>query len=419
MEEIRRLIDERYKTFFGKDNMEEVDKNWFYDFAEFLKRSNISDEQIKEIIEVMMDDRSLDNMKEWEMSENNFSSYKSHVGKEKNFFDYLNSISSKITQQYVLDGIEFAKRNLQANSNFMASFIKYTVITNFEDIRVDSDVPVLKKDENECVSVSCKLGEFKLANIIVKKGVGIDCERIKFDGVLTMANLRNAKLGALLFRKLQGDVAQYFPGQDLYADTIDPQNYRAIRFYKSIGAEIIKPEVIDDNSSYTAFFPADKLQELSKIPVEPPQLEYYSNLQTEGSPARALREYIGNLIKEQRKYIDAEKEVPVNLRIPEQIEISPCNLDYLLKNEIVDDIEQGKTEDEIKFLWKETEEYPELELRIKPNNKGKYVLTHIREKSKDGKEEFVWDSDDKEGKKGILIISRKDDVLDELIDMDK
>ena len=37
----------------------------------------------------------------------------------------------------------------------------------------------------------------------------------------------------------------------------------------------------------------------------------------------------------------------------------------------------------------------------------------------DGKEEFVWDSEDKEGKKGILIVSRKDEKLDKLIDMDR
>ena len=33
MEEIRRLIDERYNDFFGEDYEDPVYKAWFYDFA--------------------------------------------------------------------------------------------------------------------------------------------------------------------------------------------------------------------------------------------------------------------------------------------------------------------------------------------------------------------------------------------------
>lgn len=453
MEEIRRLIDERFKTWFDskyeeivqnffpyyvenlkrrkvsdKEIKEEiflvcerdVAKEWFYDFAKFLKRSNLSNEQIKESIEVMMDNISLANMIDDKKSEEHFSTEELNLEQEQEFFKYLESISSRVTPQYVLDGIEFAKKNLEASSNFMDSFIKYIVITNFGDIRVDSDVPVLKKYENEWGSVSCKLGNFSLAQLDVRKDECIPGKRnIIFNFVLTRANLRNTRIGALLFRRLQGDVAHYFPGHNLYADTVYPRNYGAIRFYESMGAEIIKSEDPYEDSDYIAFFPTEKLQELSEIPVEPPQLEYYTNLPTEGSPTRALREYIGNIIQEQKQYIDAGKEVPLEFRIPEQIELSPQNLDYLLESGAIDFIVEGEKEDEMQFFWKKTVEYPELELRAKRNSKGKFVLTYIKECSIDGKEEFVWDGEDKEGKNGILVISRKDDALEELIDMDR
>mgnify|MGYP003303286481 CR=1 FL=1 len=429
MEEIKRLIDKRYNEFDSEDYYDPVYKAWFYNFAEFFKRSNLSDEQIKEAIKVMMDNRSLDNMDDADMLDENFSL----LIDEENFFKYLESIYSRITPQYVLDGIEFAKQNLQFNSNFIDSFIKYIVTTNFQDVHVDSDIPKLKKGEKRFGQVSCNLGEFPLADLIVRENEDSKGRKnIQFDGVSTRRNLRNTKIGALLFRKLQGDVAQYFPGYDLYANTVDQENYGGIRFYKSMGAKILNTEddeydaddYYDDPDNdyyyyYIALFPAAKLQELSEIPVEPPQLEYYTNLQTEKSAARELREYMNKIIQMQKQHIDAGKDIPVNLRIPEQIELSPRNLDYLLESETVDFIGEGKTEEEMQFFWKKTEEYPELELRIKRNNKGKYVLTYIRERSMDGKEDFIWDSQEKEGKKGILIVSREDDALNEIIDIDR
>ena len=418
MEEIRRLIDERYNDFFGEDNDDPVYKAWFYDFAEFLKRSNLSDEQIRETIKLMMDDRTLNNIDDMDMSDENFFELKT----EKDFFKYLESISAKITPQYVLDGIQFAKQNLQVNSNFIDSFIKYIVITNFQDIHVDSDIPRMRKCNLHEGNVSCKLGEFVLADLEVReKEDDQGNKNIRFDGVSTRVNLRNTRIGTLLFRKLQGDVLSYFPGYNLYADTVNKENYGGIRFYKSIGAQILDIEDDGYNSDYyyIALFPADELQQLAETPVELPQLEYYTNVQTEKSAVREIRGYMNRIIQLQKQYMDSGKDIPVNIRIPEQIELSPRNLDYLLENEVVDFIGEGETEEDIQFFWKKTKEYPELELRIKRNNKGKYVLTYIRERSMDEKEDFIWDGQEKEGKQGILIVSREDDALDEIIDMDR
>ena len=47
------------------------------------------------------------------------------------------------------------------------------------------------------------------------------------------------------------------------------------------------------------------------------------------------------------------------------------------------------------------------------------TITYIKVTSIDGKEDFIWDSKTKEGKNGILIVSRIDDALEELIPMEK
>ena len=409
MEEIIRLIDIKYVSFFGTDSNYGVAKQWFYDFAEFLNLSGLSEEQIKATVSTMMESKSLDNMQDYNKTEFQFSIDSRTLKEEKNFFEYLKDILSKITPQYVLAGIEFAKQDSQDDGNFMDSFIKYIVITNFQDLHVDSEIPDMQIGERG--TLLCKLGEFKLARLMVQ---GLN-NHVKFDEVLTRHNLERVGIGTLLFRKLQGEVAMYFPGKDLIATNVLKDNQGAQRFYESMGAKL-RPS--GEPNRVTAIFPAGRLQELSEIPLEFPQLGK-NNLKTEGSPVLAIREYISKIIQMQKQYLDFGMDIPKKLRIPEQIELSPHNIDYLLKSKAVDFIGAGKTEDEMIFVWKKTDEYPELELGVKRNDNGKCVLTLIKSYSMDGKEEFEWNNQAKEGKKGILIISNKKEALDELIDMDR
>ena len=408
MKKIRELIDE----FWDDDSDRLGYKDWCYDFVVFLKRMDFSDEEIEDIIRIIMDKRNLYNVDKIEKFRENCWCPNSKVDwnseNRQGFFEYLESISSKITRQYVLDGIEFAKRDLHINSNFIDAFIKYIVTTNFRDVYVESNILELKSGMTDWGSFFCKLGEFVLADL----EVDIFFRDIRFDGLSTRSNLRSIKLGALLFRKVQRDVAHYFPGYDLYADNVKKENRGARRFYESMGAEVIEGK---SGIYCTVLFPADRLQELSEIPVESPTLEYYTNLQIKQSIAIEIREYINRIMQMQKQYQAEGKGIPVSLRMPKQIEISPRNLEYLLENGI---IVYEETEREVSFIFEKTEEYPELELRMKQNDKEKYVLTYIKGRMKEGEDVFIWDSKEKEGKKGILVISRDDDGLEDLVPMD-
>ena len=430
MKKMKDLIDELWDKFLDSDfDMLEY-KKWCYDFAEFLKRRDFSEKEIEDIIRTMMDERNLYNIDNIEDLDGNSGSIIEDDWSPQNmekFFEYLESISSETTRQYVLDGIEFAKKDLHFNNNFIDAFIKYIVITNFKELRVESHIPELKAGTVKSAKLFCKLGEFVLADLEVQNIGNTD---IQFDSVSTRINLRSIKIGELLFRKLQQDVVRYFPGYNLYANTVNNENEGARRFYKSMGAEVIDVEEVDldnEDDKYSryfptydencmAFFPADRLQELSEIPVEPPTLKYYTNLQAKQSIAIAIREYINGIMKMQKQYKDDGKEIPVSLKMPEQIEVSPRNLEYLFENDI---IKYKITEGELRIIWEKTEKYPELELRMKQNDKGKYVLTYVQGRMMEGEEIFIWDSKEKEGKKGILVISREDDALEDLVPMDK
>ena len=435
MEKIKELIDELYDEILDPDLDVLGYKDWCYDFAAFLKGRNFSEQEIEDIIRTMLDERNLYNVDNIEYFEGNGGTIVEDdwsPENRKSFFEYLESISSETTRQYVLDGIEFAKKDLHINNNFIDAFIKYIVITNFKDLSVESRIPELKAGTVEYASLFCKLGEFVLADLEVYKTEDfIGNKNIRFDDVSTRINLRSMKLGALLFRKLQGDVAHYFPGYNLYANTVDKENNSARRFYKSIGAEVIEvesEEVEDMEHEYypyfceydadcycIALFPADRLRELSEIPVEPPTLEYYTNLQAKQSTAIAIREYINGIMQMQKQYQAEGKEIPIFLKMPEQIEVSPSNLEYLFVNDV---IRYKKIDGELRIIWKRTEKYPELELRMKQNDKGKYALTYIKGRMMEGEDVFIWDSKEKEGKKGILVISRDDDALEDLVPMD-
>ena len=143
------------------------------------------------------------------------------------------------------------------------------------------------------------------------------------------------------------------------------------------------------------------------------------NVYAENCPADAIREYIEKIIQTQKKYLDEGKEIPEELLIPQEIILSPKNMDFLINSKYVDYIGAGGTEKELHFYWKENDKLPALELKTKRREDGKFILTYIREEAGNGKEEFVWDKDTTEGKKGTIVVSKIQDALEDIYDMDR
>ena len=147
--------------------------------------------------------------------------------------------------------------------------------------------------------------------------------------------------------------------------------------------------------------------------------EENKNIYAEHCPADAIREYIEKIISAQKKYLDERKEVPEELLIPQEIVLSPKNMEFLINSKLVDYIGAGVTGNEVQFYWKKTDELPALELRAERREDGKFVLSYIKEEASKEKEEFVWDKKTEEGKKGTIVVSKIQDALEDIYDMDR
>ena len=105
--------------------------------------------------------------------------------------------------------------------------------------------------------------------------------------------------------------------------------------------------------------------------------------------------------------------------IPQEIILSPKNIEFLINSKSVDSIGAGETGDEIQFFWKKTDELPALELKVERRADGKFVLVYIKEEASKEKQEFIWDKKTKEGRKGTIVVSKVQDALEDICDMER
>ena len=147
--------------------------------------------------------------------------------------------------------------------------------------------------------------------------------------------------------------------------------------------------------------------------------EENKNIYAENCPADAIREYIEKIINSQKEYLEKGEEIPEELLIPQEIILSPKNMEFLINSKLVDYIGAGEEGNEAKFYWEKTDELPALELRAERREDGKFILSYIKEEAGNGKEEFVWDKNTKEGKNGTIVVSKTQDALEDIYDMDR
>ena len=141
------------------------------------------------------------------------------------------------------------------------------------------------------------------------------------------------------------------------------------------------------------------------------------NIYTEDCPATPIRKYIESLITKQKEYLERGEEIPQEFLIPQDIVLSPKNIEFLMDSKLVDFFGAGETGNEMQFYWRESEKYPPLEIRVKRDPKGRILLTYINEHAKDTTGQFIWDKNEKDGKKGIITFSKTTDALEGICNM--
>ena len=107
-------------------------------------------------------------------------------------------------------------------------------------------------------------------------------------------------------------------------------------------------------------------------------------------PADKIREHIESLITIQKKFKEQGKDVPEEYKMPDMIEISPQNMEFLVKSTYVDFWGAGKSGNELSFYWKKTGNIPALEVRTVRLENGGFYLSYIKEEATKEKPSFEW-----------------------------
>lgn len=227
MEELKQIIDNKCVEFKGL----KIYTGWFYDFAEMLLQQGYTQEQISNILEQIMSTDCMENMSGKGMMKY-FGNVQPAIDNEKAFFDYIKSKLDIQNPEYLESGLQYASQETKNVGNFIDAFIKYVVITNFEDLQLQY------KDQTtehwEQMLVSCCLGNFSLSTMLCEA----ESDKIYFDELHTRKNLTGTRIGAVLFKKLMEKIHNEFPDRDLYTLRLKKDNEGAKRFYERMGGTV-------------------------------------------------------------------------------------------------------------------------------------------------------------------------------------
>ena len=178
-----------------------------------LLQQGYTQKQISNILEQIMSNDCMENMSGKGMMKY-FGNVQSSIDNEKAFFDYTKSKLDTQHLEYLKKGLQYAVQEAKNVGNFIDAFIKYVVITNFEDLQLQY------KDQTsehwEQMLVSCCLGDFALSTMLCEA----ESDKIYFDELHTRKNLTGTKIGAVLFKGLFKKIHHEFPDRDLYLSLI-------------------------------------------------------------------------------------------------------------------------------------------------------------------------------------------------------
>ena len=272
-----------------------VDKNWIIGFYDLLMKNNVSNTQINSVMSLLLSKENINNINKCMVQ---FGSTAPNIVDSSSysyFYNYLNSIESKIDSNYLETGIKYIIENNNSNTNVIDQFIKYVVVTNFDDVRYVSNLSNIAVDAiNDKITgvnsfntgakpISIKLGDFEIAYI--DDITFTDNNEIMIDEVYTRKNLTGTKLGSLMFENLFGELNSLFPGRNVVVSRIMYNNFGAMKFYEMQGGKLFQfglngYEQISfseydvskniEQHNLIAVYDSEQFKELSIKPIEKP-----------------------------------------------------------------------------------------------------------------------------------------------------
>lgn len=215
---------------------------WFKELIEFIKKSKYTESQKS----ILINNVAAYYFKEQQSGQKNIIF--EEVNDTKNFFAYLSSVSEKTTFEFLNECVTASIGN--KDGDFINNFVRYIVINNLEDTKVNCDLS--STNSKAGINVTATIGKYPLAKLELYESNDF----IMFAGVEVNRNVRRLGIGTMLFKEVMEKVHEKHPEKDLLAHTVFKDNIEAIKFYESLGATM---EESIFSHCYSARFKREKL----------------------------------------------------------------------------------------------------------------------------------------------------------------
>lgn len=150
------------------------------------------------------------------------------------FIKYLHEKSEQLGVEYLRDAVKYACKFKQDNNDFLDQFIKFVVITNFDEIELLDNIDSSNK---ESMGIVAYLGGLEVSH---NTSVYYNEEKnlVECEWFHNRAGLNRTKIGSLMMREFFKRVESSFPGASIFSDNVKRDNESALSFYRKIGFKV-------------------------------------------------------------------------------------------------------------------------------------------------------------------------------------
>ena len=200
-------------------------------FKEFINSLDLSEPEKEIIISELYSEKSVLKMSGSDSGMDTYSI--------QGFLSFIQFVSNKVQEygiDYIKDAINYSFSYENDNCSFLDQFIKFIVITNFDEIRV-----VVEKGTG-VENIYAYLGEFELSH---NKSIQYSKENdeVEFEWFHNRPGLKRTKLGNLMMVYFFNWVINNYPTATVCANNVRRINVDAQAFYKKMGFRIIDSDI--------------------------------------------------------------------------------------------------------------------------------------------------------------------------------
>lgn len=199
-------------------------------FSEFINTLGFTETEKQYINEQLYSEESVSKMKS-----SNYLPDQQSIIQFDSFIQYLHTKSSKLGIDYIRDAIRYALTYKDHNTNFLDQFIKFILVTNFDEIEVYDNIDLVNKDS---MWISAYIGGLEVSH---NRNVTYHPEEniVECEWFHNRKGLQRTKLGSLIMCNFFKLVLEKFPSASIRSNNVKRDNLSAIAFYKKIGFRVI------------------------------------------------------------------------------------------------------------------------------------------------------------------------------------